>query len=74
MSEIIYINNAQEVESSNQIVIYPLPIDENSYVLRSEWTGEFRRDVGSATEGRNLVRPSVVLRNVVESSILYDYI
>jgi len=29
---------------------------------------EFRRDVGSATEGRNLVRPKVVLRNVVETS------
>ena len=40
-------------------------LDENSYVRR---TGEFRRDVGSATEGRNLVRPSVVLRNVVETS------
>ena len=28
----------------------------------------FGGDVGSATEGRNLVRPSVVLRNVVETS------
>ena len=46
-------------------------LDENSlrYVGRSP--EEFRRDAGSATEGRNLVRPygtEVVLRNVVEVS------
>ena len=50
-------------------------LDENSlrYVGRSP--EEFRRDAGSATEGRNLVRPygtEVVLRNVVEASEIVD--
>ena len=44
-------------------------LDENSDGRSPE---EFRRDAGSATEGRNLVRPSVVLRNVVEASEIVD--
>ena len=43
-------------------------VDPKADVRRTVALGD---DVGSATEGRNLVRPSVVLRNVVETSLCF---
>ena len=47
-------------------------IDESLDAIASHRVGEDRRDAGSATEGRNLVQPSVVPRNVVEASLEKD--